>query len=246
MPYPPSPARLSPESLSTTRLTGPSSDLSAASFSPPAGAASSNALAPRALKLVVNEAPDDYVLAEPLDRVLQEVPDGLVRVFDVLLGEEGPLFDELVHPALNDLGLDVLGLARVHGLLLGYGTLLFDSLLGYALLGDRQRVHGCDVQRHVAGEFLELRRPGHEVRLAVHLDEDPEPAIEVDVRLDQALVCLPGALLGRDGLPALSEDAPGAVDVSVGLFKRPLHVHHPGGGLLPELFYLFDGTRQST
>ncbi len=102
------------------------------------------------------------------------------------------------------------------------------------------------MQRHVAGELLELRGPSHEVRLAVDLDEDAQLSIEVDIRLDQALVCLPRALLRGDGLPALPQHAPRASQVAVGLLQRPLYVHHTCGRLLPELPYLLDGARQSS
>jgi hypothetical protein len=88
MPYPPSPARLSPESLRTTRFTGPKANSGsvAAALSPPGGAAPST-LSSVALELVADEAADDDVLADPLDGILQEVADGLVRLLDVVLGE---------------------------------------------------------------------------------------------------------------------------------------------------------------
>jgi hypothetical protein len=70
------------------------------------------------------------------------------------------------------------------------------------------------VQRDVAGELLELGRARDEVRLAVDLDEYPDPPVEVDVGLDQALRRGPGALLGGYRLAPLPQDLPRALDVA--------------------------------
>src|SRR5215204_4871533 len=85
MPRSESPARLSPESLRTTRLTGPSSESPAPSSSPVCLADPSTATP---LELVVDEAPDHDVLAELLDGLLQQVPDHLVGFLDVGLRGE--------------------------------------------------------------------------------------------------------------------------------------------------------------
>src|SRR5215210_3210762 len=70
IPYPPSPAKLSPESLRTTRFTGPKADSGStgAALSPPAGAGSSTLSSQLVLELVADEAADDNVLADPLNR----------------------------------------------------------------------------------------------------------------------------------------------------------------------------------
>src|SRR5215217_6387302 len=57
---------------------------------------------------------------------------------------------------------------------------------------------------------------------------------------------LPAALLRRNCLPTLSEDATGALYVAIGLLQSPLYVHHPSGRLLAELLYLLDGVSQSS
>src|SRR5215218_9545618 len=82
--------------------------------------------------------------------------------------------------------------------------------------------------------------------VAVHLHEDTDAPVEVDVSLDQALMRLPAALLRRNCLPTLSEDATGALYVAIGLLQSPLYVHHPSGRLLAELLYLLDGVSQSS
>src|SRR3712207_2244801 len=112
IPYPFSPARLSPESLRTMRFTGPSSESPVPSDAPILAESSIVFL-----ELVPDEAPDNDVLADPLNRVLQEVADRLVRLLDVGLGQQGLLGLPLAHPALDYLGLDVLGLAHLGDLL---------------------------------------------------------------------------------------------------------------------------------
>src|SRR5829696_8740404 len=122
IPYPPSPARLSPESLRTTRLTGPSSESPVSAVSPLSLADSSKAAV---LELVVDEAPDHNVLADLLDGLLQEIAHRLVRLFDVRLSEQGLLRDPLPHPSLDYLLRDVLGLAHLGDLLLDHLALFF-------------------------------------------------------------------------------------------------------------------------
>ena len=101
-------------------------------------------------------------------------------------------------------------------------------------------------KRHVAGELLELGRARHEVRLAVDLDEDADPPVEVHVSLDEPLGRSPPALLCGQRLAPLPQDLPGAFDVPVGLLQGALHVHHSGGSLLPELLDLLYRTSQSS
>src|SRR3712207_8477445 len=98
IPYPLSPARLSPESLRTTRFTGPSSGLPAPSKA--------------YLELVAGEAPHDDVLANLLDGLLQEISDGLLWLPDVGLGEQGLLGGPLLYAALDYAAPYVLGLAH--------------------------------------------------------------------------------------------------------------------------------------
>src|SRR3712207_2371738 len=222
------------------RLTGPSSERPVASCSPTL-AASSIAV----LELVPDEAPDNDVLADPLDRVLQEVPDRLVGLLDVGLGEQGLLGLPLAHPALDNLGLYLLGLAHLGDLLVDDLALLLAGL-GRDVLGRHdERLHGGNVQRHVADEPLEVVGAGNEVRLAVDLDEHAHAPVEVDVGVDEALGRLAGALLGRDGLAPLAQNLPGPLDVAVALLERPLHVHHASRGFLPQLLYLLYGASQS-
>src|SRR3712207_5156517 len=79
VPWPPLPARLSPESLRTTRFTEPSSEMAAPSASAPNLPAPSKAT----LERVAGEASHHDVLPDLLDGLLQEVADGLVKLPDV-------------------------------------------------------------------------------------------------------------------------------------------------------------------
>src|SRR5215212_4845059 len=241
IPYPSSPARLSPESLRTTRLTGPSSESPAPSSSPVCLADPSTATP---LELVVDEAPDHDVLAELLDGLLQQVPDRLVGFLDVGLRGERLLGDPLLHPALDDFLGDLLGLAHPRDLLLDNLPLFLEGAGRDVLRRDAHRPHGRDMQRHVAGELLELGRARHEVRLAVDLDEHADAPVEVHVGLDETLGRRPSTLFRGEGLASLPQDLAGALDGAVRLLQRALRVHHTGGSLLPELLDLLYRTSQ--
>src|SRR5215218_1481672 len=238
-----SPARASPEILSTTRFTGPSSESPAPSISPAGRVDPSTAAR---LELVVDETPDHDVLADLLDGLLQQLAHGLIGLLDVGLGGERLLGDPLVHPALDDLLGDVVGLAHLGDLLLDHLPLLLDRA-GRDVLGRHAHgPHGGHVQGDVAGELLELGRPRHEVRLAVHLHEHADAPVEVNVGLDETLGRGPPALLLGQRLAPLLQDLTGAFHVAVGLLQSALHVHHSGRSLLPELLDLLYRTSQSS
>src|SRR5215217_1405593 len=232
IPYPPSPARLSPESLRTTRRNGPSPE--------PALLPGLSVSSKASLDRVAGEAPHHYVLSDLLDGLLQEVADGPVRVLDEGLREQGPLRDPLLHATLDDPARNLLGLAHLGYLLFYYPLLLLDLLCRDVLRrdGQRLRLRRGHLQRDVVRELPELGRPGHEIGLAVDLDEHPDPPVEVDVGVDEPLGRLARALLGRQGLPPLAEHPPGTVEVAAGLLQRVLDVHHARRGLLAELLYL--------
>src|SRR3954451_10193609 len=155
VPYSSGPIRASPESLIRTRLkTG------------------SSLTALRAYR-EAREATDDHVLARRARQGRAQLVDRLALVLvrvDVDLVEQ----DDVLHPglqlALGDPRADVLGL--VGGLLLEDAQLGVLGLLRDLVLGDvLRRRRGGDVQRDLAGERLEVLVAGHEVGVAVDLDE---------------------------------------------------------------------------
>src|ERR671920_1699343 len=150
-----SPASASPEILRTTRLTGPSSESPAPLIAPVCPADPSTALR---LELVVDETPDHDVLANFLDGFLQQLADGLVGFLDVGLRGKRLLGDPLLHPAIDDLLCDVLGLAHLGHLLLHDLPLFLDRSGRDVLRRDAHGPHGGHVQGDVAGELLELGR----------------------------------------------------------------------------------------
>ena len=99
--------------------------------------------------------------------------------------------------------------------------------------GIRVRVHvergeARDLDGEVADELLELVGPGHEVRLAVDLDEHADAATGVDVARDEALAGVAAGLLGRRGEALLAQDEGRLLEVAVRLDQRALAVHEPG------------------
>ena len=94
------------------------------------------------------------------------------------------------------------------------------GVIGRDVIGIRvQRRQTGDLDGEVADELLELLRPGDEVRLAVHLDEDAEAAARVDVAADQALAGVAVGLLGGRGEPALAQHAGRLLEVPVGVCR---------------------------
>ena len=100
------------------------------------------------------------------------------------------------------------------------------------------RVHGRearDLHREVADELLEVLVAGHEVGLAVDLDEHAQPAAGVDVGGHLALAGVAAGLLGGCRLAPLAEQDDGLLEVAAGLLEGALAVHEAGAGALAEL-----------
>src|SRR3954447_16882884 len=214
VPYSSEPIRDSPESLISTRLK---EGASVTDREP-------------------GEPPDDHVLAGLRGQVRADLLDGLAVVviaLDVGLLEQDDLLVPLAQLALGRL------LARLLGNVL---ELLDDhALLGLlVLLGDLvdrdvlRRRRARDVQRHVLGERDEVLVGGHEVGVAVDLDEHAELAVGVDVGLDGALAGLATGELADLVAHLDPDDLDGLVDVAGGLGQGGLAVHHPRARLVAE------------
>ena len=100
---------------------------------------------------------------------------------------------------------------------------------------DVQRREAGDLHGEVADELLELVGAGHEVGLAVDLDEHADAAAGVDVARDEALARLAAGLLGGRREALLAEERDGLVEVAVGLGQGALAVHEAGAGPLAQL-----------
>src|SRR5919204_219073 len=93
---------------------------------------------------------------------------------------------------------------------------------------------GLVEQHDLLGEGDEVVVLGHEVGVAVDLDEHADLAVGVDVALDGALAGLTARELA-DLAPHLdAQDLDGAIDVPFGLLQRRLAVHHPRARLLAQ------------
>src|SRR5215211_3419916 len=185
--------------------------------------------------LEAREAADDHVLAGLGRHRGAHVLDGLAGVLvlvDVLLVEQRDLLEPLAQPALGDLRPDVLGL--VGGLLLVDPELGLLDLVGDLVLGDVLRAGGRDLHGHLARELLEVVVAGHEVGLAVDLDEHADLLRRVHVRGDDALGGLALTALGGLGLALDAQDLDGLVHVAVGFLEGLLAVHHPRAGAVAE------------
>ena len=76
---------------------------------------------------------------------------------------------------------------------------------------------------------------GHEIGLAVDLDQHADLAAAVDVRADGALGGHPAGLLGRRGETLLAQRVDRLLHVALALVEGVLAIHHSGAGALPEL-----------
>src|SRR3990172_8072048 len=109
-------------------------------------------------------------------RVPDEVPDGPGCVADERLPDKADLFVGALHLRLP------------------------------VLWRDNLWVHGCNLHSNVAGELAELGRIRNEVGLAVHFDEDADPAPCMDVAFDDAVADLAVGALGGGGHPFFAKN----------------------------------------
>src|SRR4051794_18293727 len=219
--------RASPDSLIRTRWKTGSSNLCA--DGEPREAAGDDVLARRAGEVRAH-------LLDRLAAVLVGVDVGLVEQHDV------------VHPrlelALGDLRADVLRL--VGRLLLEDAQLGVLGLLRDLVLGDVQDARrGGDVHRDLAGEGLEVLVAGHEVGVAVDLDQHADLAVGVDVGGDGALGGLAAAHLQGLVTELDAQQLDGGVDVAGRLAECVLALHHARARAVAELLALLGGNRGS-
>ena len=154
----------------------------------------------------------------------------------MLLLEQRHLLRPLVELAVDDLADHLIGLALLARPRLEHGALGLAGLVG-DLLGrhvDRRRWGAGDVDRDLARELLELFAAGHEVRLALDLDQHAHLAGRVDVGGDDALAGRPAAALGGRRLALDPQDLDRLLHVAAGLGEGGLAVHDPRRGPLPE------------
>ena len=110
-----------------------------------------------------------------------------------------------------------------------------EHVLGDLLAAHEARVGGGDVHGDVAHQRLELVGAGHEVGLAVDLDQHADLAAGVDVGADHALGGDAAGLLGGARQALLAQVVDGLLHVALGLDQGVLAVHHAGAGALAEL-----------
>src|SRR6267142_2226483 len=178
---------------------------------------------------------DPDVLAGLGDDVVDDVLHGQVRIAHERLLHEAEFLVELLHPAGDDLLHHGRRLPRRGGLLPVDLPFLIEHVLGHLLAVHDARLGGGDVHCQVLHERLEVGRAGHEVGLAVHLDQDPNPPARVDVRADRPLAGrLRGALHGGR-LSLLAEDPVGLLQITFRLDQGGLAVPHRRSALVAEL-----------
>src|SRR3954451_20162976 len=138
-------------------------------------------------------------------RLVGDLLHGLLVVDHGGLLEQDEVLEEGVHPALDDLGQRLLGLALLLGGLLGDAALGVDDLGRHLVAGEEARAHGGDLHADAAGvgvaglvglagvlhQNAHLRR--QVLRLAVQVDG--HRAVEVDEPVEDDLLADLGAVL---------------------------------------------------
>ena len=109
---------------------------------------------------------------------------------------------------------------------------------GHVVLGHVERRGGGHVRGDLARELHEVLVAGHEVGLAVDLDQRADLAVVVHVAGDEPLAGGPLAALGGLGLALDPQQLDGLLHVAVGLLERGLAVHHPGARALAQLLHV--------
>mmetsp|Transcript_63795 Transcript_63795/g.180031 ORF Transcript_63795/g.180031 Transcript_63795/m.180031 type:complete len:247 (-) Transcript_63795:60-800(-) len=173
------------------------------------------------------ESSDDNVLAQLGNRLLEHLLDRLVLVLDPLLGQQGHLLVLFLQAPLDNLRLDCVGLA-LQVLLCHFDLALLGNGIRRHLAGrdaDDGRV-GRDLHGHIGGELLEDGVDGHEVGLAVDLDQNSDLVVEVNVSRDGALSGDVAGLLVGLGHALLLEPLHGLLHVTTGLHQSFLGVRN--------------------
>src|SRR6476646_2967456 len=183
---------------------------------------------------IAREPPDADVLADRRDLLGDQVADGALLVAERLV-EQADLRVPLLQLALDDLLADVLRLLLDGIVAEQLGLLRLEIGGGDRVDVDVERAEARHLDRQVADELLELVGPGDEIRLAVDLDQDADPATRVDVARDEALAGIAARLLRGRGETALTKQGDGLVEVAVRLDERVLAVHEAGAGALAQL-----------
>src|SRR5436309_181994 len=185
-----------------------------------------------------DEPPDADVLADPGDVLGDQLADRDLRVLDEGLLQQAELLVELGELPVDDLLDDLRGLARSSRLLPVDLPLGLDEVGGHFLAGDEPGVRCRDVHRDVLEELLELRSPGDEVGLAVHLHEHADLSARMDVGSYGALCRGPRGLPLRGGKPLLAEDLLRFDEAPSRLLQSALALHHADAGSLPQRRHL--------
>src|SRR5438093_613302 len=184
---------------------------------------------------IPGEPPHGDLLAGLGTNLVQEALDGLRVVLDERLVQQDVVPEERLQLALHDPGDHVLGLPPVDRLFLEDLPLMVEGGRRDVVAAEPTRRGGTrDVQRQVLHERTELIGVRHEVRLAIHLDQNADGVVEMDVRVDQALVGAATRALGLTRQAFLTKDLHRALRITIGLDQRALAIHHARAGRVAE------------
>src|SRR5438445_8382479 len=202
---------------------------------------------PAAVAAVTGSASDPEA-GEPLDhhplarlgvREIDEILDRRLAagVLDERLLEQALIGEELLELALDDLVEHLRRLLLVRHLAPVDLALLLEHGGRYVLARHVGRVGGGHLHRQIADELAEAVGLGHEVGLAVHLDQGAQLAVRMQVGVHEAFLGLAARPLLGVGEALLPQILGGGVEVAVAGGERGLAVHHAGARALAQLHH---------
>src|SRR5438552_2948065 len=186
-----------------------------------------------------NEAANLNILAYLRGCLLDQIADGLFRLADPGLVNEGDVLVISLDFAGDDLLDQVIGLATLLDLIDEDATLLLHLSGWHLVLVDSNRGSGGDMLGDVLHQLLEVVGTRHYIGLAVPFHHHANLTVVVDVAADHSFArLLPDALFGL-GDPLGAEILDRLLHVAVVLLERLLGLHHPRAGALAQSLNVF-------
>ena len=183
---------------------------------------------------IASESPEDDIFPNLRDFRRDQFFDRLIWILDEALFEQADgavkfvqfSFDDFHHNILR-LAFHLLGIDRAFG---------FNRGRGHLIAADVEWLGSGDVKGDVFDESTEAFVFGHEIGLAIDLDENADLALKVNVGGDDAFFGRAGRLFAGASDPFGTQKRFGFVEIASGLGQGAFAIHEARVGLLAKLF----------
>src|SRR5262249_25292709 len=188
-------------------------------------------------ELEAREPPDGDVLSQAGDGFLDHLAHRPIALLDEWLLQETDVLQVALELTRDDALDHLRRLAALLGLNAIDRALALLLRLGDLFAADVARARGRHLHGQVAHQLLELVRLGHEIGLAVDLDQHADLAAPMDVGADRSVGGDAGRPLRCLRESLLAQEPERFVEIALGLAERFLAVEEPGAGLLAQLLH---------